>query len=153
MLNLAIIFLIGKKIFSNSETNLVSNISNQIDKPNYGGLIDLNEDSGDENNVIKFPIGSVSTTNSESMELIENHQNETLKDFIIEYTKDYKYISTKKLNNENNKRHLSKIFNIDSKEVHLINDKNTKYLNNINDLRNLAEKYKFCNNKLIMLLV
>ena len=129
------------KIFSNSETNLVSNISNQIDKPNYGGLIDPNEDSGDENNVIKFPIGSVSTTNSESMELIENHQNETLKDFISEYIKDYKYISTKNVNTENNKRHLSEIFNVDSNEVHLINDKNIKYLNNINDLRNLAEKY------------
>ena len=129
------------KIFSNSETNLVSNISNQIDKPNYGGLIDPNEDSGDENNVIKFPIGSVSTTNSESMELIENHQNETLKDFISEYIKDYNYISTKNVNTENNKRHLSEILNVDSNEVHLINDKNIKYLNNINDLRNLAEKY------------
>ena len=75
------------------------------------------------------------------MELIENHQNETLKDFISEYIKDYNYISTKNVNTENNKRHLSEILNVDSNEVHLINDKNIKYLNNINDLRNLAEKY------------
>ena len=128
------------KIISNSETNLISNISNQIDKPNYGGLVDLNEDSGDENNVIKFPIGSISTNNSESMELIKNNQNETLKDFFIEYIKDYKYISTKNVNNDN-KRRLSNLFNVNPNEVHLINETNTKYINNINDLRNLAEKY------------
>ena len=63
------------KITSNSETNLISNISNQMEKPNFGGLIDLEEDSGDENNIIKFPFDSISTNNSESMELIKNCKN------------------------------------------------------------------------------
>ncbi len=43
-----------------------------MEKSKFGGLIDLEEDSRDENNIIKFPLDSISTNNSESMELIKN---------------------------------------------------------------------------------
>ncbi len=135
------------KITSNSETNLISNISNQMEKPKFGGLIDLEEDSGDENNIIKFPLDSISTNNSESMELIKNCKNETLKDFINEKIKNYKYISTKQeKNNENlNLRRLAKIFNVNENEIQLLN--NSNYIK-INNLRNL-EKYEVLQQKII----
>ena len=130
------------KITSNSETNLISNISNQMEKPNFGGLIDLEEDSGDENNIIKFPLNSISTNNSESMELIKNCKNETLKDFINEKIKNYNYISTKQeKNNENlNLRRLAKIFNVNENDIQLLNNLNNSNYLNINNIRNLDKK-------------
>ena len=133
------------KITSNSETNLISNISNQMEKPNFGGLIDLEEDSGDENNIIKFPLNSISTNNSESMELIKNCKNETLKDFIEEKIKNYNYISTKQeKNNENlNLRRLAKIFNVNENEIQLLNNLNNSNYLNINNIRNLVEEDEY----------
>ena len=141
------------KITSNSETNLFSNVSNQIEKPKLGGLIDLDEDKGDENNIIKFPIDSISTNSSESMELIKNCKNETLKDFINEKIKNYNYISIKEEKNKDpkNLRLLSKIFNVNENEIHLLNNSNklinSNKLNNYN-LRNL-EKYEVLQQKII----
>ena len=131
------------KIISNSETNLISNVSNQIKKPNFGGLIDLEEDRTDENNIIKFPIDSISTNNSESMELIKNCKNETLKNFINNIIKNYNYISIKheKNNEKNNLRLLSKIFNVNENEI--------QFLNNSNYNKRNLEKFEVLQQKII----
>ena len=115
-----------------------------MEKPNFG-LIDLEEDSGDENNIIKFPFDSISTNNSESMELIKNCKNEALKDFINEKIKNYNYISTKQeKNNENlNLRRLSKIFNVKENDIQLLNNLNNSNHLNINNIRNLVEEKKY----------
>ena len=84
------------------------------------------------------------------MELIKNCKNETLKDFINEKIKNYNYISIKEEKNKDpkNLRLLSKIFNVNENEIHLLNNlNNSNKLNNYN-LRNL-EKYEVLQQKII----
>ncbi len=116
-----------------------------MEKSKFGGLIDLEEDSRDENNIIKFPLDSISTNNSESMELIKNWKNEILKDFIKEKIKNFNYISTKQeKNNENlNLRRLAKIFNVNENDIQLLNNLNNSNYLNINNVRNLVEEEEY----------